>query len=68
MQPGPCRSEWPALLPNAMVAFEPELQLRAVSGSVSLLQPASVLPQKTMQMPKVTGHVGDEDHTAAEAL
>lgn len=46
LQTGPCRSEWPSLLPNAMVTCGPELRLRAMSESMALLQPGSVLMSK----------------------
>lgn len=36
-------SEWPALLPDAMMMSGPELQFRAMSGSMALLQPRPVL-------------------------
>ena len=38
-----CRSRGPVLLLNAMVTSQPEMQLRAIPGSVVLLQPGSVL-------------------------
>lgn len=34
-QPGPCRIEWPALLPKAMVTSGPELQLITTSVLMS---------------------------------
>lgn len=40
---GACRTEWPALPLSVMVVSGPELQLRALPGSVTLLQPWSVL-------------------------
>lgn len=40
---GPCRSVWPELLPSVVVMTRPELQLKAMSGSVALLQSVSVL-------------------------
>lgn len=38
LQPGPCRPEWLVLLHNAMVTSEPELQIRAMSVLMALLQ------------------------------
>lgn len=43
---GSCRSEWTVVLPDAVVMSGPELQLRAMSGSIALLQPGSVLMSK----------------------
>lgn len=43
---GSCRSEWTVVLPDAVVMCGPELQLRAMSGSIALLQPGSVLMSK----------------------
>ena len=40
---GAVTSEWPALLPDAMMMSRPELRLRAMSGSMVLLQPRPVL-------------------------
>ena len=40
---GSCRSEWPELLSSVMVMTESELQLKAMSGSVALLQSVFVL-------------------------
>lgn len=37
LQLGPYRSEWPVLLPKALVMSRPDLQLRAMSGSMVLL-------------------------------
>lgn len=51
MQQGQLRSEWPVLLPDAMVMSRPELQLRVMSGSTALLQPGSML---SMPMAPVT--------------
>lgn len=46
LQPEPCRSECPVLLPDAMVMSQPEMQLKAMSGSVTPLQLGSVLMSK----------------------
>lgn len=43
LQPGPYKSEWPVLLPGDMVTSRPELQLRAMSVFMSLLQPGAML-------------------------
>lgn len=43
LQLAPYRTEWPALLPAAMVMFRPDLQLRAMSGSMVSQQSGPVL-------------------------
>ena len=60
MQLRPCKSEWPALLPKAVVTPRPELQMSAISESVALLQPGSVL----MSSARVT----IEGHAHAQGL
>lgn len=46
LQPELCRSECPVLLPDAMVMSWAELQLKPMSGCVTLLQQGSVLMSK----------------------
>ena len=55
LQPRPYRYEWPALLPNAMVASRPELQLRTMSGSMIIPRLGSVLMFKAPLT--IEGHV-----------
>lgn len=55
LQLGPYRSEWTALLPHAIVTARPELQWRAMSWSMVLLHPGSVLMSKASVTTK--GHV-----------
>lgn len=43
LKPGPYRCEWHMLLPGAMVASRPGLELGAMSWSMDLLLPGSVL-------------------------
>ena len=61
LQLGPCRSEWPKLLPNVMVTSGAELQLRAMSGSMALLQPVSVLMSTASDTIKGHADVRDLD-------
>lgn len=65
LHPGPFGSEW--LLPDAVVMSELKLQLRAMSGSVTLMQPGSVLiprfllPLKATWMPEIWGHISVQE-------
>lgn len=59
LQLRPGRSENPVLLPSAMVMSGPELQLRAMAGSLVLPLPGSVL---MLEVPvTIEGHMDSQD-------